>query len=463
MCSVSVWKRIGNFFRQKWIIFFLSTLFIIGFLLRLFLIFNNNIDNLDQLAYIEIAEFMFGVEGKSYVAPREPLFPFLLGFIFLIFPNSFFTARVFTAVLGSINIVIVFFVAKKYATKFGIVNNNEKFGIVASLLVCFNDRLINYDGWALRESLFTLLFLLLFYSILIEKKILKRLAFSIISFLLILTKSESLLLLIGLSILIYYNENIRKTSKSFSDSTHLKEVIKDDEKEVAIVDEKVAIEPSRIEESEKNSDETRKNRLAIHFKKVNYNFTFILIGLIIGFCLWKLLSHLIFSNPFATSDWLAEMYFFKEFNLAPPENLSTFDYLFNYHSFKELAIAFYQGITGMLNRYLGIFNLLSFPFFMLTILGYFFKKDYLSLYWVIYPIIFLGIFAMLWGMDPYDRILLPYSMIGFVTMPIVMYKLLEDFELTILRKIKISKEIAFYILTLVIVIYSMGQLYATFF
>jgi len=151
MCSVSIRKRVGKFICQKWILFFLRILFIIGFSLRLIIIINTeNIDILDQLAYMDIAEYMFGVEGKSYQFPRELLFPFLLGFIFLFSPNTILTKRIFTAVLGSANIVIVFFVAKKYAAKFGIINNNEKFGVVASLLVCFNNRLINYDGWTIR-------------------------------------------------------------------------------------------------------------------------------------------------------------------------------------------------------------------------------------------------------------------------------------------------------------------------
>jgi len=419
----------------------------------LFIIVKTDIDTGDQSGYLEIAEYMFGVDGKSYCVPREPFYPFTLGLVFLIFPNTIFTARVFTAVLGSINILIIFFVAKKYAAKFGMINNNEKFGIVASLLVCFNDRLINYDGWALREPLYITLILLLFYSILIEKKIIKRLVFSITSFLLVLTKSESLLLLIGVSILIYFSEN-KLTNTEISPEI--------DKKATINVDENKSIKLTRTEENEKTSKDGIKNRFSTYFKKINYNFIYIIIGLVIGFCLWKLLSYLIFSNAFATSDWMASYYFRKEFAIQPPENLSTFDYLFKYHSLKELIIAFFQGITGLLNRYLDIFNILSFPFFILSILRCLFKKDYLSFYWIIYPIIFFGVFAVLWGMGPYDRILLPYSMFGFITMPIFMHKFLEEFGMVKLHKIRISKDVILYLLTSLIVVYSIAQLFANF-
>ena len=176
-------KKIVDFFQQKWAPICISILFIIGFLLRLFVIFRIPNEANDAFGYMEIAEYIIGVDGTTYLIPREPLFPFLLGLIYLIFPNTYLTARLFTTILGSVNIVLIYFVAKKYAQKLGADENSNKFGFVSALFVCFNDRLIFTDSWAVREPLYSFLFLILLYSILIERKTLKKIIYCICSFL----------------------------------------------------------------------------------------------------------------------------------------------------------------------------------------------------------------------------------------------------------------------------------------
>lgn len=46
------------------------------FLMRLFVVLKNEIEPIDALQYIEIAKSIIGVEGNTYIVPREPFFPF---------------------------------------------------------------------------------------------------------------------------------------------------------------------------------------------------------------------------------------------------------------------------------------------------------------------------------------------------------------------------------------------------
>ncbi len=399
---------------------------------------------IDALAYMEIAEYFIGVEGATYILSREPFFSLLLGFVYLIFPNTYLTARLFTTFLGSLNIILIYFVTKKYAQSFGANDNSEKFGFVAALFVCFNDRFILYDGWGLRESLYALLFMILLYSILIEKKVLKRTIYCICSFLLILTKEESLILLLFTTILLFFKDN-------FSVKTNIKNSNNKNE--------------TRITDEGKTVNNKGKSKFGRFFLKLNYNFLFIFLGLIVGYCLWKLLSYILFSDPFATSNDMAKLYFENEFGTIPPESLTTFDYLFKFHKFKDLILAFLQGVPGIMNLYLGIFNLISFAFFIIALVKFVIKRDFIFLFWIIYPVLFLGIFAVLWRLNPYDRILIPYSLIGFISIPIVIYDVVEDFDLKVTSSVNIrmTKIRYFYIISSLIVLYSIGQLFTSFF
>ena len=425
-------KRIRSFFRENWSVIFVWILFIIGFLMRLLLIWKNPVEPVDATEYMEIAEFMFGVDGTSYIVPREPFFPFLLGLVYLIFPNTFLTAQILTSLIGSLSIVGIFYVTKKYAQKFSENSDNEKFGIVASLLVCFNYHFIIYDGHGVRESLFTLLLLVLFYSILIKRKKIKKIIFTFSAFLLILTKSESLILLIGIFILIFHKENVLKETRSEEN------IIRETSSEENIV------------------RETRKNKLRNYLSKINYNSLFLLLGLLLGLVLWNLLSYILFSDPFATSNWMTRIYYTKEFNLVAPENLTTFGYLFKYHSFTELAYAFYSGFFGLMTGYSTVFNIYLFVFFIFTFIRFLIKKDYISLFWILYPPLFIGIFAALWGMVGYTRILQPYSMIGIISIPIITFEIIDRFNLTITKKIRVNiKKTMFYyfIFTIICIFY----------
>lgn len=435
-------KEITIFLRKYWSTIFVWILFIIGFLLRLLMIWKNPIEPKDALQYMEIAEFIFGVDGTSYIFPREPLYPFLLGLIYLVFPNTYLTAQIFSALMGSLVIVGIFYVTKKYAQKFSVNVDNEKFGIVASLLVCFNYHFVIYDGGGVREPLFTLLFLILLYSVFIERKKIKKSIFCFSAFFLILTKSESLILLIGISILIFHKENILKRTRS----------------------EENIIEENGNEIKENIIRETRKNKLRNYLSKINYNFVFILLGLFIGFALWKFLSYLLFSDPFATSNWMARMYYFKEFNLAAPETLTTFEYLFKYHGIKDLLLAFYHGFFGLMTRYSVIFNRYLFALFILSLIKYLIKKDNLSIFWLLYPPLVFSIVAFFWGMVGYNRILQPYSIVSIISIPIFTYEIIDSFKLTITKKLNvdINKTVFYYLIFTFICIYYMLEIIQAF-
>ena len=331
---------------------------------------------------------------------------------------------------------------KKYAQKFSENGDSEKFGIIASLLVCLNYHFIIYDGLGVREPLFTLLLLILLYSILIERKKIKKSIFSISAFLLILTKSESLILLIGISILVFHKENILK--KTISEENIIRE---------------------NGNESEENiTRETRKNKLRNYLNRINYNFIFILLGLFIGFVLWKSLSYILFSDPFATSNWMARMYYYKEFNLVAPETLTTFEYVFKYHGIKDLLQAFYSGFFGLMNRYSVIYNRYLFALFILSFIKYLIKKDYLSFFWVLYPPLFIGVLAILWGMVGYTRVIQPYSIIGLISIPIFTYEIIDSFKLTITKKldININKTLFYYLIFTFICIYYIVEIIGAF-
>ena len=257
--SIKILKKL----KQNWALLCVGILFIAGFLLRLFVVLNNEIEPIDALQYMEIAKSIIGVKGNTYIVPREPFFPFLLSLVFLIFPDTFLTARFFTAFLGSITIVLVYFVVKKYSQEFSNSDKYEKFGLVSSLIICFNYNIIVNDGNGVRESLYGLLFLVLFYSILIKNKLAKRIVFTITSFLLILTKTESLILLIGLVLILYYKENILANK-------NIKELKQNE-------DENKNLDNVENNKEIKNDVNKIRGRMLNYIKSRNYNFAFILL------------------------------------------------------------------------------------------------------------------------------------------------------------------------------------------
>jgi len=417
-------KKIIGKLKQNWSLFCVAFLFIAGFLLRLFTVLKNEIQPIDALQYIEIAKAIIGVENNTYIVPREPFFPFLLSLVYLIFPDTFLTARIFTAFIGSATIILIYFVAKTYSQKYSKKGGYEKYGLVSSMLVCFNYNFIANDGNGVRESLFGFLFLLLIYLISVKNKLVKRIFLTVVSFLLILTKVESLILLIGIAFFIYYNENIL-------DNKIMKEIQQNNS-------ENKILDNEETENETKGESNKINERILKYLKTRNYNFMFILLGLSVGFCLWMILSFILFGDSFASSNWMARMYFYNEFNISAPVSLSTFSYLFEYHSFSELALAFYKGFFDIFNTYLTIYGHYLSAFFILTLIFYLFKKDYLSLFWIIYPLFTLGIFVILWSSGNFKRILAPYSLIGIIAIPFFTFEILENFNIFISKKIDIK-------------------------
>jgi len=420
-----------NFLQKNYSIIFLCLIYIAGLLLRLLFIWKIPMDDpSDAIAYMEIAEFMFGVSGTSYSSPREPFFSFILGFVFLIFPNTYLTTRLFTAILGSFNIVLIYFVAKKYLKKFFKNVPSEKFALVSSLLISLNYQFILKDGYGYREPLFTILLLILLYSILMEKKVMKRILFCISSFLMILTKSESLILLVGISMLLFHKENFLTKSnenlKLIDSEISVSDTIKDEHLD------------TRIKNEENLSGQENKKNFKNFISKVNYNFAYLLLGLVVGFCLWIILSFLLFGDPFATSNWMAKCYYHYEFNSIAPDNLTTFSYIFNYHSIQEIFRAFYSGFFVLFSDYEIVYGIYLFAFFILSLIILLKKGDYISLFTIFYPPLFIGLLSYFWDPTGFARILLPYSIIGFLIIPISTYNILEKFDLMITNKVKIS-------------------------
>jgi len=434
-------NKFVNFFKNNYAIIFLCFIYIVGLMLRLLFVWKRtSIDPSDAVDYMEIAEFMFGVEGTTYSYPREPFFSFVLGLVFLIFPNTYLTTRLFTAILGSFNIILLYFVTKKYLKKFFPNIHTEKFALISSLLISFNYQFILKDGYGYREPLFVMLFLILLYSILMEKKLMKKVLFCLSSFFMILTKSESLILLIGISLLVFQLENfLIKTDddlKQNSSETIVSNISEDN------------IQDNGNKNKEKLASQKNKKTFRNFIFKANYNSAFILLGLVIGFCLWLILSYLLFGDPFATSNEMAKQYYLHEFNSVAPEDLTTFSYIFNYHSILEIFRSFYSGFFVMFSNYEILYGIYLFAFFVLSLIYLLIKGDYISLFIIFYPSIFIGTLAYFYGASAFARILLPYSTIGFIIIPIFTYNILEKFEIMITNnvKIKIRKDLFFYLI-----------------
>ncbi len=432
--------KLVNFIQKNYSIIFLCLIYVVGLLLRLLFVWKNPMEPYDAVGYIEIAEFMIGVEGTSYSFPREPLFSFMLGLVFLIFPSTFLTTRLFTAILGSVNIVLVYLVAKKYLKKFFKNISTEKFALVSSLLISLNYQFILKDGYGYREPLYTILFLILLYSILMEKKVIKRVLFCTTSFLMILTKSESLILLIGISIFLFQKENFLTKSNN-----NLKQIDSD----ISVIDSSENEQPDTgIKSVEDLPSQKNKKNFRNFVSNVNYNFAFILLGLVVGYCLWMILSSLLFGDPFATSNEMAKLYYRQEFGIIAPEDLTTFSYIFTYHGILELFQAFYSGFFVLFSDYEIIYGIYLFAFFILSLISLLIKGDYISLFSIFYPPLFIGLLAYFWDPAGYARILLPYSTIGLVVIPIFTYNILEKLELMITNKVKIriKRNLFFYLI-----------------
>ena len=358
-------------------------LFLVGLVLRILTVFQFEIIPVDALQYKEIAQFLIGGEG-SYVLPREPFFPFVIGLFFLLFPNTFLTMRIITSVLGSLSIVLIYLLTRRIFRNKDVANNYRySIGLISSCLVCFNYRFVYTDTYGVREQLFSVLLILLLYTLLLDNIKIRRIFLPLLSFLLYLTKNEALILLIGIAILVFYSNYISQ-KKLFIESIQ--------------------------------------------------NSLLILSGTLIGFIAWGVSSVYLFSDFFSTSNWMARMYFSKEFGISAPENLTLISYLFQYHSFTSIIKSFFYGAAGTMQIFIKLYGFILFPFFIISLIKLILKSSFINLWISIYPLFFIGFFAELYGWTGFLRIILPYAIISISYLSNEICEIITDFELRLTRK-----------------------------
>jgi len=138
-----------------------ETLLIVGIFLLAFvirLIYLNQIKlnpyfdtpQLDALWHHNQAKEIAGGDwiGKE-VFFRAPLYPYLLGTLYALFGENFYLSRLIQILIGSLNCVLIFLLAKKLF--------NRKIGIIASVIACFYAPFIYFDAELLMPVLIILL------------------------------------------------------------------------------------------------------------------------------------------------------------------------------------------------------------------------------------------------------------------------------------------------------------------
>jgi hypothetical protein len=161
----------------------------------------------DTISYIESAKFIIEL---NYESLRPPVFPLLIVPLLLLTGNGPLSAKIISLMLSILLIISAYFVFTKASLK--LLKNSEerenkakKIGLFTTFFITFNLFFIIHSGKGLREDLIALIYILLFYFIMIKKKLTLRdnLSLAIIISLLILTQlSTGFFTIIG--IILFY-------------------------------------------------------------------------------------------------------------------------------------------------------------------------------------------------------------------------------------------------------------------
>jgi len=160
----------------------------------------------DSWVYDDLALSLRSGEGYLEDVRWPPLYPTFLCGVYLIFGHGFFAVRIIQAVISSVSCVFIYLVARRCLT--------AKVALSAGLFSVFYPAFISYAGIPLTETLGTFLLLSFIYcllSSLSSKKTLWLLAAGLSGGLLILCRSEMLLLgvfiILGMYILRQFNRD----------------------------------------------------------------------------------------------------------------------------------------------------------------------------------------------------------------------------------------------------------------
>jgi 4-amino-4-deoxy-L-arabinose transferase-like glycosyltransferase len=89
---------------------------------------------------------------------QAPLYPYVMAFVMTIFGKSMFWLKLFQALLGSVDLVLMYLIGKKVFS--------VRVGIIAAFIGCFYGIAILYDVVLLRDGMLTFLYLLTILSLL---------------------------------------------------------------------------------------------------------------------------------------------------------------------------------------------------------------------------------------------------------------------------------------------------------
>lgn len=185
-------------------------LFIIAFLIRLPLLHTEFIRTVDSIEYINVANNFASGQGfiatiKPYLFNNypviisgnllRPMFTSVVYALLLKMYNNYFFLQFFNLFLGSVNVVLLYYLARKFLHK--------KMAFFASLLIACNPNLIIESRFIISEQLFyflTITFFLFYYYLADSSK--KYMLLGALAALSFLTRSEGGILII---ILIIYN------------------------------------------------------------------------------------------------------------------------------------------------------------------------------------------------------------------------------------------------------------------
>ncbi len=381
-------KFVGVEIEKKELLYLIG-LTIIGLSARVFEIYHLKLIPVDALDYIALSKYFLGAGNieKVTLIPREPLISIIMAPFLYIFGFDFIVMRWVTAVFDVINIWMLWILTKTFISSRKLSVNSSKAAIFVSIIYTFNNRIVAQATYGIREQIYLfmlIVILLISYSKVFTSR--KKILILITSILITTLKLEALVVLIGFAIIWIYIEKIILNKNLFIRQT-----------------------PA----------------------------FFIIIGTLLGYLISGIIYMIIFGNFNATTTWQANGFYKHEFGQPPSTSLTPFTYLLNFHTIPTLFKAYFGGLTELITFYFFIYSFILFSFWGMGFLRVL-NKNYHELVWFsVYPLFFIGIFAYLWGFSGYMRHLIPYASLSLIFIVIEALDFINESE------IKISKQKTF--------------------
>ncbi len=347
---------------------------LIGIALRLYYLFTVEIVPVDALDYMSVAISL--QEGTSYPIAREIGYPLLLYVVFLLSPISFYKMRVLTIVIGVLNIIILYKFAITMAKYYNLENKERIIALGSSFLYSTSVFAIRFDNSGVRESLVTLLLLIVLTMVFDCENIDRKRIFlvGVLYYYITITRSEYQYVgLLFALILIWegYQHNI---------------------------------------------------------SSLRYIALVIILSSIAGFLSWMIMSVIFLGDPNATSNFLVSQIIRRNSPETRPGSLIW--YIFEYRGLSSFVLIELKGILNIilnLSIYLGNIGYLLFIFGTVQL----FRIQKFSLFLIyISGAILNGFNAHEWNYIGVDRILLPYYTLLYVVASLSLIKV-SDFNLKI--------------------------------